>query len=84
MPENLFTKALKAVFPGAFAVVKVNEHNAVVDAAMRLNPTLKVDARKLRVSKAKELIQIATTRKSLAVQEDEALKAKAAAELLLE
>jgi hypothetical protein len=83
MPENLLTKALKAVFPSVFAVVEANEHNAVVDAAMRLNPSLKVDARKLRISKAKELGQIANTRKSLAVQEDEALKAKAAAELLL-
>jgi hypothetical protein len=83
MPENLLTKALKAVVPSVFAVVEANEHNAVVDAAMRLNPSLKVDARKLRISKAKELGQIANTRKSLAVQEDEALKAKAAAELLL-
>lgn len=55
-----------------------------VNAALRVDPDLKIKARKVRVSSAKELARLNGAAKVLSVEIDEKEKAKAAAEFLLE
>lgn len=56
----------------------------VLDAALRISPNLKNAARKIRVIKTAEIVRLTGEAEVIAVKKDEAEKAKAAAELLLE